>query len=168
MVTLHWTSNVLAFLHKLLVTGQGVTFQTLPIVFSCECALRSLSSILMEKTPFDKHSLKISSNGLQIDFPQIFNNRMLIISWLCALFKSNFWIILNTSSLDNLIFDKYLSVMWSLEGTLLSLLNREHFLAKNKWNSLAFLKKIVANSFLWNKGGIMGIFLLLREVFNRD
>ena len=29
---------------------------------------------------FDMHSLKINSNSLQIDFPQIFNIRMMIMS----------------------------------------------------------------------------------------
>ena len=33
-----------------------------------------------EKTPFDVHSLKISSNVLQVDFPQISNIRMDFIS----------------------------------------------------------------------------------------
>ena len=60
------------------------------------------------------------------NFLQIFNIRMLIISWLCALFGSNVLL------LENLIVDRRFPVkQWSLEFSLLSLLIREHW---QKWN----------------------------------
>ena len=75
------------------------------------------------KAPFDIHSLEISSNGLQIIFHKFFNIRMLIISWLCALFGSNCSIISNVLLLENLIVDRRFSVkQWSLEFSLLSYL----------------------------------------------
>ena len=59
--------------------------------------------------------------------------------------------------LENLMIDKRLSEKyWSLEGSLLSLYNREHSLSKNELNSSALFFKSVTSSLSRNKGGVMG------------
>ena len=90
-------SNVLR-LCKIESNETGVVFQTLPSFFF----FLWMGAIFLffntdGKIQFDKHSWKMNDLfGLRIDFSQISNFRMLMISWLYALFGSNFWIISNT------------------------------------------------------------------------
>ena len=62
------------------------------------------------KSLCSKQALKISPKGLLIESPQIFNMRILIMSWPWALLVSKLLIILPISLSVNVMFDKDLSV----------------------------------------------------------
>ena len=55
-----------------------------------------------------------------------------------------------------------------IKGPLLLLLTREYCLVKKSLMSLAFSLKSMISLPLCNRGGIQGIFLLFRKVFNID
>ena len=94
-------SRVREIFYEFVATRLGNIFSNIVYSIFCELLLRYLF-YLDKNTPFDMHSLKVNLNGLQMDFPLIFNIRMLIISWLCALFGSNFYVISNISLLEKL------------------------------------------------------------------
>ena len=89
--------------------------------------------------PFRRHFLKINSRDLQIESPQSFNIRILIISWLWALFESSFPIIWRMSLLEKLHLNNEFSVgKVNCDGNTLLLRMREHCLAKKVKISLFF------------------------------
>ena len=119
--------------------------------------------------PLFKQSLKIIERGLQIEFRHSFIIRILSISWLCALFGSKWLIVLAMSLLENCIESRRLFVSWGrLVGKTLLLLKREHWFTKKWLNNSAFSLKSVTNLFSWKRGGMQGIFLLFKNVFNID
>ena len=117
--------------------------------------------------PLFKQSLKIIERGLQIEFPHSFIIRILSISWPCALFGSKWLIILAMSLLEKFIESKHLFVSWGKSvGKTLFLLEREHWFTKKWLNNSVFSLKSVMNLFSWKRGGMQGIFLLFKNVFN--
>ena len=73
------------------------------------------------------------------------------------------------SLLEKVILDKNSSVLGkSSDGRPLSLLITVHCLAKNELNNSAFFLKSAANLFPQNKDGIIGVFLLLKNIFKID
>ena len=122
--------------------------------FSCEWALRCLSSILTE---IDIHSF--SSNGLQIGFLQIFNIQMQIISWLCTLFGSNFWIISNVSLLENVVVDRWLQALRS-RGT------GESFASTPKFTVNVPLYIYIMYLFLWIIFFLLNNFTTINKIKN--
>lgn len=62
--------------YEFVATRLGNIFSNIVYSIFCELLLRYLF-YLDKNTPFDMHSLKVNLNGLQMDFPQIFNIRML-------------------------------------------------------------------------------------------
>ena len=73
------------------------------------------------------------------------------------------------SLLEKVILDKNVPVISkSSDGRLLPLLITMHCLAKSELNNLAFFLKSVTNLFSWNKGGIIGVFLLFKNIFKID
>ena len=110
-------------------------------------------------------SLKIVLKGLQIEFPLSFIIHILRISWPCALFGCKWLIILAMSQLEKYIESRHLFVRWGRSvGKTLLLLKRKHWLTKKWLNNSAFCLKSVMNLFSWKRGGMLGIFLLLKSV----
>ena len=106
-------------------------------------------------------SLKIIERGLKIEFPHSFIIWILSMSWQCALFGFKLLIILAMSLLE-----KYIELRHLLKTLLL--LKREHWFPKKRLNNPAFSLITVMNIFSWKTGGMQGIFLILRNVFNID
>ena len=79
---------------------------------------------------------KINWSGLQTELSHILSMRILIISWPCALFGSNFWIIFAMSSELKLLEEITFSVRLNkTEGSTLELLFGERWLAKKLLNN---------------------------------
>ena len=73
------------------------------------------------------------------------------------------------SLLMKLIFDSHLCVFFErTEGRSLFVFIREHCFTKQLLNISAFSLKLVMNLSSCNNGGIQGIFLLFKNVFNID
>ena len=117
--------------------------------------------------PFRRHVLKIKSWGLQIESPQSFNIRMLII-WPCALFESRFLIIRRMSFLEKwqLAHESSVSKV-NCGGDTLLLDMTEHCSPKKVLRISLFSLKSTVYFLLWNIGGIH-IFLSFSKVFNKD
>ena len=114
--------------------------------------------------PFSKYDRKIMPSGLQI-----FKIRILIISWPWAFSGLIFLIIFKISYVENSTDESDLHVfLVRTEGSLLLLLTREHCLEKKSLKSSAFSLKSMMKLPLCNRGGMLGIFLLFRKVFNID
>ena len=84
-----------------------------------------------------------------------------------ALFGLRFLIIFKISYVENSTVESDWHVfLVRTEGSLLLSLTREHCLVKKSLKSSAFSLKSMINLPLCNSGGIQGIFLLFRKVFN--
>ena len=119
--------------------------------------------------PFSKHDQKIMPSDLQIDSSQNFNIWILIISWPWALLGLRFLIIFKISYAKNSTDRNDLHVfLRRTEGSLLLLLTREYCFEKKSLRSSAFSWKSMMSLPLCRRGGIQGIFLLFRNVFNID
>ena len=80
-----------------------------------------------------------------------------------------FLIIFETSYIENSTDESDLHVFSvRTEGSLLLLLTREHCFEKKSSKSSVFSLKSVMNLPLCNRGGMQGIFLLFRKIFNID
>ena len=91
----------------------------------------------------------------------ILSIRILALSWPWALFGLRRTIILSILSVVKLIVRNLLSVTYLIYvGSLLQFFNKEHWLEKKELKSSAFSLKSIIKRFLWNNGGISGIFLL--------
>ena len=102
--------------------------------------------------PFSKHDLKIVPIGLLIDSSQLFNIRILTISWPSQI-----------SYVENSTDENDLHVfLVRTEGCLLL------YLQENTALSSAFSLKSMMNLPLCNRGGMQDIFLLFRKIFNID
>ena len=109
-----------------------------------------------------------SPKDLLIELPQIFNMRILIMSWPWALLGSKLLIILPTSLSVNM-FEKDLSLKSSKSvGSTLLFCTDEHWLAKEELNNSAFSLKSVINLFWWKTDGIQGTFLPVKKHFKID
>ena len=112
---------------------------------------------------------KVKSSGLQIDLPHSSNMQMLIISRPWALLGSRFLINVAILSQEKVIAEIDFSVfLKKFRGSSLELSILEHCSAKNKLNNSAFFLKSVTYLLCWSNGGIQGIFLLFKNVFNND
>ena len=81
--------------------------------------------------PFSMHDLNISSNGFQIESPQIFSIRIMFMSKPWALFGLRFVMIFAVSSLAKEIIESRLFVLLKESvGSLLVFSTSEHCLAK--------------------------------------
>ena len=119
--------------------------------------------------PLSKQDWKINFRGLQIEVSHILIIRILIISCPWALFGSRFLIIFRISSVEKSIVDRDSCVfLVRVTGSSLLLLTIEHWLAKKLLKILAFSLKSVTNLSWCSSGGMQGIFLLFRKVFNID
>ena len=96
--------------------------------------------------PFARQSLNMSSKDLHINFPHIFNTRMLILSWPRVLFELRFWIIFNMSVFTNFTVDKHFSVRKWSRGEFTVTLIKEHCFAKKEH----CVKSVQIRSFLWS------------------
>ena len=91
--------------------------------------------------PSFKQSLEIIETGLQSDFPHIFIIRILSIWWPCALFGSEWLIILAILLLEKCIESRHLFVSWGRSvGKTLLLLKQEHWFTKIWLNSSVFFE----------------------------
>ena len=116
--------------------------------------------------PLSMESWKIKRRGLQMELSQIFNMRMLIISWPWDLFGSSLLIIFSIFSSVRVIEDSDLLVYrCTLVGSLLPVSNNVHYFAKNELKSSAFSLKLVTYLFSCKIGGMHGIFLFVRKPF---
>ena len=94
---------------------------------------------------------------------------ILILSWPWALFELGLKLIFSILSALKLIVRNLSSVTYlEFVGRLLQFFNKEHWLQKKELKSSAFSLKSVIKGLLWNNGGISGIFLLFRKIFNKD
>ena len=91
---------------------------------------------------------------------QNFTNKILAISWPWALFGSRFLMIFRISSLVKPIIDRD---SWPLQVFIW-----EHCFTKKVLNISSFLLKSIINLFSCSNGGIQGILLSFRNVFNID
>ena len=114
-----------------------------------------------------KHDLKIFEKGLHKEGPHSFNIWILIISWPWAFWESRLFIVFIMFSFDNWTLLRRFSVRNFLVA-------RYYFLAvnialqKNVLKSSAFSLKSITNLLLWNTGGMHGIFLSFKNIFNID
>ena len=112
---------------------------------------------------------KMECNDFQIVLLQICNLQMLIWSSPCALLGRNFLITLKISySVKVIVFKDSLGrcIIWI--GKLLPVSLWVYCFKRNRLNNSLFSLKATADWWLWIKGGIQGIFLLLRNRFNMD
>ena len=134
---------------------------------SCEFGLYWLFSHSNGKEAVSIHWLKISFKGLQSDLPLIFIIRIMILTWPWALFESKFCIIFSISLSEKVRVSKQFSVVkWRLRGSSLLLLIKEHCLAKKELKNSAIFLNSVRYSFQWKRGGMSGIFLLFKILFD--
>ena len=114
------------------------------------------------KTPEFIQFLYISDRGSTNTESHIFNIRIEILSWPCALLTLRFLIIFRISSFSKLIED---NVEWVLkeiaEGNTLLLDKGVHWVAKKSLNRFAFSVKSDTILLFTNNGGIKGILLSL-------
>ena len=104
----------------------------------------------MGSFPLSMHDLNISSKGFTIYSPQIFNIRILIISWLCTSFGSRFFMIFKMPSLVKEIVERLLFVLLRESvGILLVLSTIVPCLVKKLWEISAFSLKSVMELLLW-------------------
>ena len=114
------------------------------------------------ETPESIQFLYISDRGSTNTESHIFNIRIEILSWPCALLTLRFLIIFRISSFSKLIED---NVEWVLkeiaEGNTLLLDKGVHWVAKKSLNRFAFSVKSDTILLFTNNGGIKGILLSL-------
>ena len=111
----------------------------------------------------------IIERGLHKEGPHSFNIRILIVSWPWALLGFRLFIIFIVFSFDIWTLLRRFSVRNSkLFGSSLLVFSSEYWSAKNVLKSSAFSLKSIKNLLLWNTGGMHGIFLSFKNVFNVD
>ena len=123
----------------------------------------------MGNFPLSKQDWKINLRGLQIEVSHILVIQILIISCPWDLFGLRFLILFRISSVGKSIVDKD-SCVFSVRitGSSLLLLTIEYWLAKKLLKILASSLKSVTDLSWCSSGGMQGIFLPFRKVFNID
>ena len=114
-----------------------------------------------------REDLKIILRGLQMDLSHNLSMRILIISSPWTLFESSLLIMFLISSTEKSIFAGYFSLIkGKSDGNVLPLAINEHCFAKKELKVLLFSLKSVINLLSWKSGGIQGIFVPFKRVFN--
>ena len=114
------------------------------------------------ETPESIQFLYISDRGSTNTESHIFNIRIEILSWPCALLTLSFLIIFRISSFSKLIEDNLDWVLKEIaEGNMLLLDKGVHWVAKKLLNRFAFSVKSDTILLFTNNGGIKGILLSL-------
>ena len=120
-------------------------------------------SILRGNVPISKYDRKIIPSGLQSDSSQIL---IIIIFWPWCLFGLRMLIIFMISNVKNANVESDLQIFSKNLGKLTIVINNRTLLLKRSLKSWAFFLKSMINLPVFNRGGIQGIFLLFRKVFN--
>ena len=104
---------------------------------------------------------------MQIESPQIFSMRMLIISWPWALLGSKHLIIFPMSLSVKEMLDRDLSVKLSqLVGSTLVFVINEHWLAKKELKSSAFSLKVVSQEYSYRNRAFPHLICYIQMVQN--
>ena len=120
--------------------------------------------------PLSRHDLKINSSGLQKrDITRFHHPNTYHIMTTGFIWVNVFDNIFRISSLVKRIVDSDSWVFFvKVAGRSLQVFIREHCFPKKVLNISAFLLMSMKNLFSYSNGGIQGIFLLCRNIFNID
>ena len=117
---------------------------------------------------FRWQNLKIILRGLQMELSHNLSMRILIISLPWSLFESSLLIMfLISSTKKSTSEDDFFGIKGKSDGIVLLLSINKHCFAKKELKISLFSLKSVINLLSWKSGGIQGIFLPFKRVFNR-